>query len=104
MLARRENLLVVVVNSRLGALGYLYDGPGTGNMGLWDNIVALQYISRNVEVFGGDPNKVCYCHLLLQLVAANSALVCNDQWCGKFVNITQSSRSLQYVIGMNGSI
>ena len=58
MLAKREKLAVVVVNSRLGALGYLYDGPGTGNMGLWDNILALGWVQRNMQLFGGDPNKV----------------------------------------------
>ena len=58
LLAKREEIAVVIVNSRLGALGYLYDGPGTGNMGLWDNILALQYIQDNIAAYGGDPNKV----------------------------------------------
>lgn len=58
ILAKREDIAVVIVNSRLGALGYLYDGPDTGNMGLWDNILALQYLHDNLRVFGGDPDKV----------------------------------------------
>lgn len=62
--AKRENIAVVVVNSRLGALGYLYDGAGTGNMGLYDNILALGWIQQNIEMFGGDPSRVglaCMC-------------------------------------------
>ncbi|XP_067949773.1 carboxylesterase 4A-like [Watersipora subatra] len=58
MMAKREDVVVVSVNSRLGALGWLYDGPGTGNMGLWDNIAALKWVNRNIESFEGDPNKV----------------------------------------------
>ena len=49
---------MVVVNSRLGSLGYLYEGAGTGTMGLWDNLEALRWISKNIEFFGGDKNKV----------------------------------------------
>jgi len=62
--------VVVVINYRLGALGWLAHpsldaesaaagGPGTsGNYGMLDQIAALQWVQRNIAVFGGDPSQV----------------------------------------------
>jgi para-nitrobenzyl esterase len=59
-------LVVVTVNSRLGALGYLAtpelsaesaDGA-SGNYGLLDQIAALRWVRRNIAAFGGDPGRV----------------------------------------------
>jgi para-nitrobenzyl esterase len=52
--------VVVTLNYRLGALGYLAtdalapeSGDGsTGNYGLRDRIVALQWVHRNISAFG----------------------------------------------------
>lgn len=63
-LARREDLVVVSVNYRLGALGFLAlpqltaPDSGTGNWGLRDQIAALQWVHRNIAAFGGDPSRV----------------------------------------------
>lgn len=46
--------VVVTINYRLGALGYL----GLGNMGTLDQISALRWVSRNIEAFGGNPDNV----------------------------------------------
>lgn len=46
--------VVVTVNYRLGALGYL----GDGNYGTLDQICALQWVQMNIASFGGDPNNV----------------------------------------------
>jgi len=59
--------VVVTVNYRLGAMGYLAlpgldaessDGRSSGNYGDLDKIQALRWAQRNVAAFGGDPNRV----------------------------------------------
>ena len=58
-LAARGDLVVVSVNYRLGALGFLrLAGVAEGNMGLLDEIEALRWVKRNIAAFGGDPDKV----------------------------------------------
>ena len=63
-LARRGDAVVVTLNYRLGALGWLSLGdvaPGTGfaaNLGLRDQIAALEWVQANIAAFGGDPANV----------------------------------------------
>jgi len=52
-LASRETI-VVTINYRLGALGYL----GDGNYGTLDMLSALRWVQRNITAFGGDKNNV----------------------------------------------
>ncbi|MFI7061011.1 carboxylesterase/lipase family protein [Kribbella sp. NPDC050124] len=57
------DLLVVTVNYRLGALGYLtlpqLDEEGaSGNYGLLDQVQALRWVKDNIARFGGDPSRV----------------------------------------------
>lgn len=58
-LSRHGNIVVVGVNYRLGALGFL-DVPGVSepNLGLHDQIAALQWVRREIEAFGGDPDNI----------------------------------------------
>ncbi|XP_072141230.1 acetylcholinesterase-like isoform X2 [Dermacentor andersoni] len=53
-------VLVVSMNYRLSILGFLNanspDAPG--NVGLLDQVMALKWVQRNIEFFGGDPQQV----------------------------------------------
>ena len=53
--------VLVAINYRLGALGFMStsDDVIPGNMGLWDQNLALKWVQENIRDFGGDPTKVC---------------------------------------------
>ena len=60
-----EGVVVVTINYRLGALGFLSHpalaaspGGSSGNYGLMDQQAALQWVQRNIEHFGGDRDNV----------------------------------------------
>jgi para-nitrobenzyl esterase len=60
-----EGTLVVTINYRLGALGFLAHpalarrpGGPSGNYGLMDQRAALLWVQRNIRRFGGDPHNV----------------------------------------------
>lgn len=63
-LAAKGDVVVVTVNHRLNALGYLYLArldprfADSGNVGQLDLILALQWVRDNIAVFGGDSNCV----------------------------------------------
>lgn len=63
-LCKRGDVVVVSINHRLNAFGYLYLAPfgkefaDSGNAGQLDLILALQWVKENIASFGGDPNCV----------------------------------------------
>ncbi|MFI9387930.1 carboxylesterase/lipase family protein [Kutzneria sp. NPDC052558] len=54
----RDGVVLVTINYRLGADGFLWFGEGTPNLGLLDQIAALTWVRDNVAGFGGDPGNV----------------------------------------------
>lgn len=57
-LVTRGDVVLVTINYRLGALGYLHLGDGPRNLGQRDQILALEWVRDNVAAFGGDPGNV----------------------------------------------
>ena len=64
-LVNEGHIIVVTINYRLGALGWLAhplldDGApnSSGNYGLMDQQFAMRWVNRNIAAFGGDPHKV----------------------------------------------
>ncbi|CAL1673126.1 unnamed protein product [Lasius platythorax] len=56
----RKDVVLVTLNYRLGALGFLnlYDEAATGNQGMKDVVMALQWVQQNISKFNGDPGNV----------------------------------------------
>jgi para-nitrobenzyl esterase len=95
----RGDVLVVTVNYRLGALGYLTlpqldQESASGNYGLLDQMQALRWVKDNIARFGGDPTRVMIagqsagagsvCGLLASPLAAglfNSAVIESGGTC-----------------------
>jgi para-nitrobenzyl esterase len=64
-LARRGDIVLVSINYRMGALGFMnlreITGgriPATGNEGLLDQVAALEWVHDNIAAFGGNPENI----------------------------------------------
>lgn len=70
-LCQDGDVVVVTINHRLNAFGYLYlaqlereikgksiEFSATGNLGQLDIILALKWVKSHIQNFGGDPNKI----------------------------------------------
>jgi para-nitrobenzyl esterase len=65
ILARRGDVVIVSINYRLGAFGFMNLKeitrgriPATGNEGLLDQVAALDWVQDNIAAFGGNPDNV----------------------------------------------
>lgn len=85
-LAARGDVVVVSLNYRLGAFGYVDFGefgttrhPFETNLGLRDQVAALRWVRTNIAAFGGDPDNVTIfgesagAHAVLSLLATPAA-------------------------------
>eukprot|EP00058_Branchiostoma_floridae_P011966 XP_002597454.1 hypothetical protein BRAFLDRAFT_223128 [Branchiostoma floridae] len=59
-MAAHQDVVVVTINYRLGALGFLSTGDenAPGNFGFLDQIQAMTWVKENIRNFGGDPDRV----------------------------------------------
>lgn len=61
-LAKRGDVVVVTINYRLGPLGFLYFKDNKqgyeNNLGILDQIAALNWVRDNIAAFGGDPEQI----------------------------------------------
>ena len=59
MLASRGDVVVVTINYRLGALGFLHlPALEESNFGMRDQVAALRWVRDNIDSFGGDPGNI----------------------------------------------
>ncbi|MBB5914596.1 para-nitrobenzyl esterase [Nocardia transvalensis] len=85
-LAVRGDVIVVSMNYRLGAFGYVDfsefstpERPFDSNLGLRDQVAALEWVRRNIGAFGGDPGNVTIfgesagAHAVVSLLATPAA-------------------------------
>jgi para-nitrobenzyl esterase len=64
-LAKSGDVVVVTINYRLGAMGFLHldtvcgdEIDASGNQGLLDQVAALRWVISEIHAFGGDPTNV----------------------------------------------
>ncbi|MFD4839323.1 carboxylesterase/lipase family protein [Achromobacter sp. NPDC058515] len=57
-LAQRGDVVVVAVNYRLAALGWLHVPGQTANVGLLDQEAAIDWVLDNIQDLGGDPERI----------------------------------------------
>ncbi|KAI1321006.1 cholinesterase [Xylariaceae sp. FL0255] len=83
--ASRSDMVVVAINYRLGTFGFLAldDGVTNGNYGFADQITALDWVRKNIQDFGGDPDRIT---IIGQSAGAGSvrAMMASPQSIGKF--------------------
>ena len=60
ILAALNDIIVVSIAYRVGALGFYYLGhpAAPGNAGMFDQLMGLEWVQQNIKHFGGDPNNV----------------------------------------------
>ena len=96
-----RGIVVVTVNHRLNALGFLAhptlseeDANGaSGHYGMLDLVAALQWVKRNIAAFGGDPEQVTIAGESAGSMAC-SLLMCSPLAKGLFARVIGQSGGL----------
>jgi para-nitrobenzyl esterase len=112
----KKGIVVVNINYRVGILGFLAHPDlsdenaekTSGNYGILDQIAALEWVKKNIEAFGGDPNNVTIAGQSAGAFSVN-ALVVSPKAKGLFHKaIAQSggifTRNNGLVSGIQGAI
>lgn len=94
-----RGVVIVTVNHRLNALGYLAhpaltkEAGSSGNYAMLDLIAALQWVKRNIAAFGGDPQRVTIAGESAGAMAC-SAMMCSPLAKGLFCGVIGQSGGL----------
>lgn len=106
-----KNVVIVTLNYRLGPIGFVsFQDPSLnvpGNAGLKDIVFALNWVKRNIQNFGGDPDQVtifgesaggCSVHYLtltdLTKGLFNRAIIMSASAFNKTWSLTPSNRNM----------
>jgi acetylcholinesterase/cholinesterase len=54
----QQDIITVVINYRLGVMGFMASENMDGNYGIMDQVLALKWVSTNIANFGGDPSSI----------------------------------------------
>lgn len=79
----KRGIVFVTINYRLNVFGFFADGEhSTGNLGLYDQYTAIEWVRHNISAFGGDPDNIT---LMGQSAGAMSVqtLIASDYLSGK---------------------
>ncbi|XP_031630361.1 esterase E4-like [Contarinia nasturtii] len=88
-----NDVIVVTINYRLGAMGFMSLGSSdySGNMGMKDQQLALKWIHDNIDAFGGDNNRITICG-----ISAGSKSI------GFHLFNKESSKNFNQILGISG--
>lgn len=79
----KRGIVFVAINYRLNVFGFFADGENCkGNLGLYDQYTAIEWVRHNIASFGGNPDDIT---LMGQSAGAMSiqTLICSDMTKGK---------------------
>ena len=95
MLSAHGDVILVSVNYRLALWGFMSTGDETlpGNLGLWDQHIALKWVHENIIDFGGNPENI--------VIIGSSAGAASVLYQSLFL---ENRGFFKRAIGMSGSI
>ncbi|GAA0319464.1 carboxylesterase/lipase family protein [Sphingomonas oligophenolica] len=85
-MARAGDVIVVTINYRVGVLGFVNFGEALGlpdipsNLGLRDQIAALEWVRDNIASFGGDPARVTVGGQSAGSMSVSLLMLCKRAW------------------------
>lgn len=71
-----DGIVLVTINYRLGAEGFLMTEDGPANRGILDMVQALRWVQQNIAAFGGDPGRVTIAGQSAGAMACLALLAC----------------------------